>query len=49
MEDIYSKEVITLEEAKRRDDYVFSAAELEPIVPELRKNWLESFSEMEIR
>ena len=45
MEDIYSKEVITLEEAKRRDDYVFSAAELEPIVPELRKNWLESFFE----
>lgn len=45
MDDIYSKEVITLEEAKRRDDYVFSAAELEPIVPELRKNWLESFSE----
>lgn len=49
MEDIYSKEVITLEEAKRRDDYVFSATELEPIVPEQERTGWSPFLKMEIR
>ena len=45
MEDIYSKEVITLEEAKRRDDYVFFCYRIRTDCSGTKKELAGAFSE----